>query len=180
MRLSLPVPVPLLRRSGRARTAVVLAAAAGLVAGAALVVHEVNSPAFGLEAAPRGDAPECARVAKDSPDGVGGQRRADVTLPGVAVWGDGTVVLRCGLRPPAATVDPCLTIDEVDWVWREARSRAGEKVLITYGRDPAVELTVSDRVGAIDEVLVELSHAVEPIRQKNKCVSVADVPPTVS
>ncbi|KUN91284.1 hypothetical protein AQJ84_36985 [Streptomyces resistomycificus] len=169
-----------MRRSGRARTAVVLAAAVGLLTGTALVVTELNSPTFGLEAAPRGDAPECARVAKDSPDGVGGQRRDDVTLPGVAVWGDGSVVLRCGLRPPAPTVDHCLTVDDVDWVWREARSRDGEKVLITYGRNPAVELTVSDRVTAIDDVLVELSHAVRPIRQKNECVSAADVPATVS
>lgn len=151
-------------------------AVVGLAVGAALVAHELDSPAFGVQPAPEADAPACARIAKDYPSGLSGQRRATVSLPGVAVWGDGAVTLRCGLHPPEATVEACINVDDVDWVWRDATSRGGSKVLVTYGRDPAVEVRISDRVGAIDEVLVGLSRAVKPIVQKSKCIGDEDVP----
>lgn len=162
-------------RPHRKRVALALAVT-GLVVGAALVVHEVDSPAFGVRPAPRADAPECARIAEGYPSGLGGQRRATVSMAGVAVWGDGAVTLRCGLNPPEPTIEACIDIDDVDWVWRGATSRGGSKVLVTYGRDPAVEVRISDRVGAIDEVLVELSRAVKPIAQKSKCIGDEDVP----
>ncbi|MHC3473240.1 DUF3515 family protein [Streptomyces sp. 7R007] len=161
--------------SGRGKRVAVALAAAGLVAGTVLVVREANSPAHGLSAAPRGDAPPCARVTDASPDALDGRERAGTGLPGVAVWGDGAVTLRCGLAPPAATVDPCIAVDGVDWVWRPSTGHDGRRVLVTFGRDPAVEVSVSDRVAGIDEVLVELSGAVRSIRQGERCVGEDDV-----
>lgn len=148
---------------------------AGLVVAgvAALVVHEVNAPDYGVRAAPRADAPACGRL--DYPDRLGGQRRKDVSTAGVGVWGDGAVVLRCGLTPPAPTVDACVDIDDVDWVWRDAGSRGGSKVLVTYGRDPAVEVEISSRVDAVDAVLVEMGRLVKPIAQKSKSLGDGDV-----
>jgi len=154
-------------------------AAAGLIAGAVLVLREADSPAFGVQAAPRGDAPECARIARGYPSGLAGEDRVSVSLPGVAVWGDGAVTLRCGLEPPAPTVDPCINVDDVDWVYEQSKSRDGHKVVITYGRDPAVEVSISDRVAGTDEVLVELSRAVQSIGQTGKCVGDEDVHPAV-
>ena len=152
----------------RVRYAVV----AGLVvAGAAgLDLYEAHSPDFGVRAAPHADAPACGRL--DRPERLGGQRREDVSTPGVGVWGDGAVVLRCGLTPPEPTVDACIDVDDVDWVWRETGSES--KVLVTYGRDPAVEVEIADRVDAVDAVLVELSRMVKPITQKAKCIGDGD------
>lgn len=160
-----------LGRRGRVVAGVV---AAGLVVGAVLVVRELNAPAFGVRPADRADDPACARIAAAYPSGLGGEHRASVSTPGVAVWGDGAVILRCGLEPPEPTVDACVDVDDVDWVWRE---RTGaDRVLVTYGRDPAVEIRISGRVTAVDDVLVELSRAVRPITQTATCVGEDDVP----
>lgn len=148
-------------------------AVAGLVAGSVLVVREVRAPEFGVRAAPHADAPACGRL--DYPERLGGQRREDVSTAGVGVWGDGAVVLRCGLTPPEPTVDACVDVDGVDWVWRGVGARSGSKVLVTYGRDPAVEVEISSRVDAVDVVLVGLSRAVKPIPQGAKCIGEGDV-----
>jgi hypothetical protein len=155
------------RLSRKARIAVGVAAA-GLVVVGVVVVRVVSSPAFGVDAAPRGDAPECGRIAKGFPSSLDGRERADGGAPGVAVWGDRAVVLRCGMPPPPPTTDPCVSVNGVHWVIKEAKFRDGKKVVITYGRDPAVEVSISDRVAGIDGVLVELSEAVKPIRQQRK------------
>ncbi|CAM5335993.1 Lipoprotein OS=Streptomyces microflavus OX=1919 GN=Smic_39140 PE=4 SV=1 [Streptomyces microflavus] len=65
----------------------------------------------------------------------------------------------------------------MDWVSREDRSKDGGKVVVTYGRDPAVEALVSDEVVAVDDVLVALSALVEPVKTYTKCVGMDDVPP---
>lgn len=161
-------------RSRRVR-AVGCLGAAGLVAAAVLVVREGDSAGPGMTAAERGGDPACARIARGYPAELAGQRRSDPGAAGVTTWGDGAVVLRCGLRPPGPTVDRCVDVDGVDWVLRDAEFRDGRKVLVTYGRDPAVEITLTDRATGADTVLVELSRAVEPIRQGAKCVGDTDV-----
>ncbi|MFI9029211.1 hypothetical protein [Streptomyces sp. NPDC053560] len=79
------------------------------------------------------------------------------------------------MRPPAPTVDPCATVNGVDWVFRERRSRNGAKVIVTYGRRPAVEAVVSGRVTAVDAVLVDLSRVVEPIEKYTRCLNSGDL-----
>jgi hypothetical protein len=150
-------------------------AVAGLLAGAVLVVREVESAGVAVTAAPRGGDPQCARITDGSPSRLAGQERSDLDVAGVAAWGDGAVVLRCGLRPPPPTIDRCLNVDGVDWILREADVRDDRKVLVTYGRDPAVELTITDRAARTDTALVELSRAVRPIRQVAKCVGDTDL-----
>ncbi|MEV0183756.1 DUF3515 domain-containing protein [Streptomyces sp. NPDC050625] len=134
------------------------------------MARELNSPAHGVEKPPHADAPACARIAKGYPTTLDGHGIADTGTPGIAVWGDKTVVLRCGLEPPAPTTDLCVTVNSVDWVYRQAGSRDGRKVIITYGRDPAVEVTFDAQDTAVDSALVELSRIVRPIRQSNHCV----------
>ncbi|REK86417.1 DUF3515 domain-containing protein [Streptomyces inhibens] len=159
----------MVRLSRRSRVAVGVAAA-GIVVAGAMVIREVNSPTFGVEPAAKGGAPECTRIAKDYPDRLNGQERDHTDLPGVAAWGGGAVVLRCGLTPPRPTTDACVNVDDVDWVLREAKSQDGRKLLITYGRHPAVEATISGQGSGIDVLLVELSKTVKPIRQHEHCL----------
>lgn len=149
------------------------AVAATALAGV-LVARELASPTYGVARAPRADAPACARIAEGYPSRLDGHALTGTGLPGVAVWGDRSVVLRCGLEPPLPTTDLCVTVDGVDWVYREAASREGHKVIITYGRDPAVEVSVSTRDTAVDSALVELSRLVRPIHQNDHCVGSTD------
>ncbi|KWT60129.1 hypothetical protein ADL21_20130 [Streptomyces albus subsp. albus] len=88
----------------------------------------------------------------------------------MAVWGDGAVVLRCGTTPPKQTTDPCVNVNGVDWVLREGASDSGERVLITYGRDPAIEVTVAEASASAGDGLVDLGPAVEEIPQTAHCV----------
>lgn len=170
----MPTPTPT-RRSRR--TPVLIGAAVVLVATASLVAYEtVASPTFGLEAAPRAGSAACTRLAAAYPDEVAGADRTPTDVKGAAVWGDGTVTVRCGLVVPLPTKDACIQIGGVDWVWRPPQED-GSTLLITYGRAPAVELRIDTRRAAPDAVLVDLSRLVEPIRQSHKCLSTSDVPP---
>lgn len=162
-------------RGRRVRLAVVLAGA-GAVVGGLLVAREMNAPDSGIEAAARGGTPQCARIARAYPDGFGGRGRDGTSLPGVGVWGGGDITARCGVEPPAPTTDACLSVDGVDWVWRPARPGSTRRVLVTYGRDPAVEITMSGRFAGTDEVLVAMSRVVAPVPQHDRCVGDEDVP----
>lgn len=161
-------------RVSRARTAV-LAVAVVLTAG--VLVSCADSPGDGVTAAPHAGDAACGKLADRYPDRLGGQELTFSDRPGVAVWGDSAIVLRCGVELPVPTLDPCATVDGVDWVSREDRSKDGGKVVVTYGRDPAVEAVVSDEVVAVDDVLVALSALVEPVKTYTKCIGMADVPP---
>ncbi|NEA69155.1 DUF3515 family protein, partial [Streptomyces sp. SID12488] len=129
----------------RARV-IVAVAVVGTLVGGVLVVRQMGAPGYGIESAPRAERPECERAASRYPGRLAGQALTFTGRPGVAVWGDGVIVLRCGLTPPAPTVDPCANVNGVDWVFRDGRSKGGKKVVITYGRNPAVEVAVSDDV----------------------------------
>ncbi|MER6628807.1 hypothetical protein ABT301_11265 [Streptomyces sp. NPDC000987] len=63
----------------------------------------------------------------------------------------------------------------MDWVWDQSASRDGRRVLVTYGRDPAVGISVVGRGTGVDAVLVELSRTVRPIRRRAECLGDGDV-----
>jgi hypothetical protein len=141
-----------------------------------LVAREVSSPALDVRPAARATDPACTRIADRYPARIVGESRDPVSVTGVASWGNGGVVLRCGLEPPGETDDLCVEVDGVDWVFRKDRSTgSGYRILITYGRDPAVQAFVDDRITAIDGVLVDLSDVVRPIGRApdDECVDAA-------
>ena len=153
------------RPSRRGRIAIGTALGAAVVAGV-LVAREVSSPALGIRPAARAGDPACTRITDRYPARIVGESRDPVSVTGVASWGNGGVVLRCGLEPPPETDDPCVEVDGVDWVFRENTSTgSGYRVLVTYGRDPAVQAFVDDRITAVDGVLVHLSDLVRPIER---------------
>ncbi|MFC9174212.1 MULTISPECIES: DUF3515 family protein [unclassified Streptomyces] len=163
-------------RVPRPRKAVVAVAACALTAGA-LVSCGADSPGEGVTSAPHAGNAACEQLADRYPDRLGGKELAFTDRPGVAVWGENTIVLRCGVELPVPTIDPCATVDGVDWVLREDRSKDGGKVVVTYGRDPAVEAVISDDIVAVDDVMVDLSALVRPVKTHTKCISLDDVQP---
>lgn len=159
-----------MRTMPRRRRAAVGVAAGGLALAGLLVARELASPVYGMRQPPLATDPACARIAAHYPDRLDGDRRDRVSYEGLAAWGHGRVRLRCGLNPPAPTGDPCVAVNGVDWVLRETAARDGHDLLVTYGRRPAVEVTLSASLRQTDAVLEELSRLVAPVRQGDHCL----------
>ncbi|WNF27844.1 DUF3515 family protein [Streptomyces sp. C11-1] len=151
------------------RTTLPLAAAVVAVA-AALAFVVTKEPHYDIRPGAEAGNPQCERITESAPGKLAGHAHHDTELPGVAVWGDSDIVLRCGVPELGPTTDPCFAADGVDWVIDSARSTDTSKVITTYGRTPATEVTVTQSLKAPDEVLVELSALISPIEQTAQCV----------
>ncbi|MEU1805509.1 DUF3515 domain-containing protein [Streptomyces sp. NPDC019937] len=128
-----------------------------------------------VEPGPFADNPKCANVISRAPETVLSKHRDDITGKGVAAWGDGSVVLRCGVTPLRPTTNLCVTVNGVDWVLDEKRAQKdGVQVLTTYGRDPAVEVTVEGDGAKAGDALIDVDRAVREIPQKSKCLALGD------
>ena len=144
----------------RSRRLAALAGAAALsavLAGCATTVH--------LEPAADANNPACANVSVRLPESVGGLDRVFTDAQATGAWGDPTVVLRCGVEPPAPSALVCTTIGGVDWLvldQEEERQR-----LVTFGRDPAVEVTIKrgeqiDFQTIVDKISASIQSGLQP------------------
>ena len=121
--------MPRIRRLAAAGSAVIVAA---FLAGCSATVH--------IEPADDANNPACAAVSVLLPNNLGGFDRVWTDAQATGAWGDPTIVLRCGVEPPAPSTLNCTTLGGVDWLvldQEENRQR-----LITYGRDPAIEVNI--------------------------------------
>ncbi|MFK0241383.1 DUF3515 family protein [Microbacterium sp. NPDC090281] len=119
----------------RSRRLAVLAGAVALAAmltGCSTTVH--------LEPAADANNPACANVSVLLPDAVGDLDRLWTDAQATGAWGDPTVVLRCGVEPPAPSALVCTTLGGVDWLVLEQEEE--RQRLVTYGRDPAIEVSI--------------------------------------
>ena len=121
----------MLRSRRLAAVAGAIALAAGL-AGCSTTVH--------LEPADDANEPACANVSVLLPDSVGGYERVWTDAQATGAWGDPTVVLRCGVEPPAPSDLVCTTLGGVDWLVLEQEEE--RQRLVTYGREPAIEVII--------------------------------------
>ncbi|MFJ1647607.1 DUF3515 family protein [Streptomyces sp. NPDC088258] len=153
------------------RTRVALTAGVcALAAGAAVAAYALAETDAGVPPAEGADAPHCLRITNDAPGSLGGLSRRDNSLPGIAVWGDRGIVLRCGVTPPGPSTDPCFSVDGVDWVIDQEQSTPDRKVIVTYGRSPATQVILGGGEQT-DAALVGLSRLVAPIRQTSQCLA---------
>jgi uncharacterized protein YceK len=139
----------------------------GLAALAALVLSGCAA-VVNLEAAPDANNPACAEVSVRLPDTMGEHQKRYTNAQATAAWGDpSAVILRCGLPPVEASVLPCATAGNVDWLVDD--SQAPSFRFITFGREPAVEVIVdSERASGIS-TLESLSFAVGQIEATRFC-----------
>ncbi|AVL97013.1 MULTISPECIES: DUF3515 family protein [Microbacterium] len=121
----------MLRSRRLAAVAGAIALAAGL-AGCSTTVH--------LEPAADANDPACANVSVLLPNTVGGYERVWTDAQATGAWGDPTVVLRCGVEPPAPSDLVCTTLGGVDWLVLEQEEE--RQRLVTYGREPAIEVII--------------------------------------
>lgn len=124
---------------------------------------------------PAADAtnPKCASVVVELPTTVStlGQRLTDTQ--GTGAWGTpAAIVLKCGVPVPDPTSKlPCVTVNGVDWL----RNPKPHNVFVftTYGRDPAVAVTVDSNNVKADgnQALTDLALAVAQIPSKHRCIA---------
>ncbi|MBB1245342.1 DUF3515 domain-containing protein [Streptomyces durbertensis] len=138
------------------------------VCATALTACAISTDSYNVSAAPGGESSQCADLVGSAPERLAGHEREDTNQKGTAVWGSGHVVLRCGNISNVPDSAPCSSVNGVDWVVNEERSRDGERTVLTYGREPAAEIRVAKRVGDQDAVIGELSGIVSEVLTRQK------------
>ncbi|MEE1756980.1 DUF3515 domain-containing protein [Streptomyces sp. SP18CS02] len=137
--------------------AAVLLAAAGCSSTDAEASITVPSP-------PPEEASLCSALHKELPETVAGLDRSDPE-PGsdlTAGWGDGAIVLRCGVARPPRMGDPQakgVEADGVNWLL-EQREGDGPRFTSTY-REAYVEVSLDGRFEHDAGPLVDLAGAVK-------------------
>lgn len=131
-----------------------------------------------VEAAENAADPACASVVLNLPeelssiDGVVEKRKT--SSQGTGAWGSpSAVVLRCGVTEPGPTEDTCSEISGVDWI--NVGGEGDTATYVTYGRTPAVELTIdATRVTPI-EALGRISPTLGNTEVYSGCVGIGEV-----
>lgn len=110
----------------------------------------------------------CTALVGRLPDQVLNQRRTDLAVVGAAAWGDPSIVLRCGVPPTGPTSNPCIDVNGQDWTFSETQDVFR---FITYGRTPAVEVTVPTSINrtSAPAALSDLAKAVAPLPKTAEC-----------
>lgn len=140
-------------------------AAAVAVAGAVSLLLVGCSTTVHLEPADDANNPACADVSVLLPENVAGFDRVWTDAQATGAWGDPNIVLRCGVAPPAPSDLVCTTIGTVDWLVLEQEDE--RQRLISYGRDPAIEIIIQ-RDAEIDfrSIVEALSSSIQPGLQR--------------
>ncbi|WP_101257528.1 DUF3515 family protein [Streptomyces barkulensis] len=159
------------------RSRLLLLGAVAVAAAVSCSGHPLLSPGHSVRSGPFSGDPLCADVVSGAPEEVLSWQRDGDTGAGTASWGEASVVLRCGVEPMPPTPDLCMNVSGVDWVLDEGRLETdGVQVLTTYGRTPAVEVTIEDAPGHAGDVLVDMNRSVRDIPRKSKCLSPGELP----
>lgn len=133
------------------------------------------TPMIGVEAGEDATNPDCAPVMLALPEVVAGDlEKVDTNAQATAAWGEpgAAVTLRCGVTPPGPSAD-CQRIESasgtVDWI--VASGDDGTWQFTTYGRDPAIEVTVPPAVTADHSTsfIADLTQAVDLVPATRQC-----------
>jgi len=135
------------------------------------------SPIVATAAASQANSVGCANVIVRLPDTVAGLSRRETNAQGTGAWGDpATVLLRCGVGVPAASSLPCVVIGSVSWLQDD--SYAPSYRYTSYGRTPAVEVTMDHGTVSPGTALGDLAWSVDLTKPNDhQCLSNSDSPP---
>lgn len=99
-----------------------------------------------VEPAPSAGSEACTTALAAAPTTVLGETRTALDVAGALAYGAPPVVVRCGVPAPGPSPDRCIELDGTDWLLTSADD-AVPVVLVSFGRDPAVEVTVPGDYG---------------------------------
>ncbi|MET9608883.1 DUF3515 family protein [Streptomyces sp. NPDC006512] len=130
---------------------------------------------YAVPAGPFARSAACTDVVGRLPERLLGRDRDAVEGAGAAGWGGGAVILRCGVRPPAPTVDTCMNVNGVDWVLDDERAKRGDGWVFTvYGTDPAVEVSFKESRQLAGDALVAVGGSLGGLVRKSRCLALSD------
>lgn len=133
------------------------------------------APTLSLPPAPDANNPMCAEVSVRLPDAIGEHSRRWTDAQATGSWGDQAVIVSCGFAPPAPTAEfACFELDGIDWLVDP--EYAPNLRLLTYGRDPAVQVWINTETTSSNEALTALAPAVSQIPASGRCISPSDLP----
>jgi hypothetical protein len=147
----------------------------GLAAIAALVAGVLTGCAPTVALTPAGDATsaKCAGVIVRLPSTVSTLNQRQTDAQGTSAWGEpADILLRCGVPVPDPTATlPCITIDGIDWLQKADRDEV--YVFTTYGRNPAIAVTINTKDVDADpgRALSDLAKAVASIPSRHHCIA---------
>ena len=150
-------------------------AALALAAGAIVLAGLLSGCAATVALSPAADATsaKCASVVVLLPDTVSTLAQRETDAQGTGAWGEPPdIVLRCGVAVPDPTSKlVCVTVDGIDWLRNDAK--APVFTFTTYGRDPAVAVTINSKDVKADgnQALNDLAIAVAEIPSKHHCIA---------
>jgi len=146
----------------------------------ALVVPVLGacSAAVPLSPAEGANDPACAQVTVHLPEAVGDHDRRETDAQATGAWGTPTsVLLRCGVDPPAVSDDPCYPVAGVDWISSVDPADPDRGILRTFGRVPGLEVVIDLTRVSSGTVAQDVSTAAGYLPQDGKrCLDAGDVP----
>jgi hypothetical protein len=117
--------------------------------------------------------PKCASVVVQLPATVSTLAQRQTDTQGTGAWGTpADILLKCGVPVPDPTSTlPCVTVNGIDWL----RNPKPHNVFVftTYGRDPAIAVTIDSNNVKADgnQALTDLAVAVAQIPAKHRCIA---------
>ncbi|MFF9146569.1 DUF3515 domain-containing protein [Streptomyces sp. NPDC055051] len=142
----------------------------GLPAAAAVLLLAVTGCSADAQASvpvptpPPAEAALCRALAQELPDTVAGRERSDPSPDSelTAGWGDGAIVLRCGVPRPEKMSDPQAQGVSAEGVrWMLEQPGAGGPRFTSVYRETYVEVTLDERYAHDIGPLVDLAGPVE-------------------
>jgi hypothetical protein len=154
-------------------------AALAFAAGAVVLTGLLSGCAATVALTPAANATsaKCASVVVLLPDTVSTLPRRETNAQGTGAWGEPPdIVLHCGVPVPDPTSSlPCDTVDGIDWLLKTDPDNVF--TFTTYGRDPAVAVTINSKDVKADgnQALNDLAIAVAEIPSKHHCIAPQEI-----
>jgi hypothetical protein len=141
---------------------------AALTACTAVLAGCGDGGGYNLTKPPFSGSPACETLTGKLPGELGGHDREKSDVTGAAAWGDGDIILYCGMPEPEAGA-ACTDEGGVDWVAQEPADDRTAKMFSTHGRNPSVQVRLHDGSADASAVLSALAPAVQEIKAGKPC-----------
>jgi hypothetical protein len=139
------------------------------------------STTVAMEPATLANDPACASVISRLPDGISGQERRWTDAQSTGAWGNpASILMTCGLEPPAPSTLPCRSFDGVDWLVDESQAADNLFTLTTYGREPAIQVFLNQGTASSGDVAQALGPLIRQYLQPTGSVCTAASDTTAS